>query len=262
MKNFFIIGAPKTGTTLLARLIDSHPEIACTTELFPFHMKGGKRKLNPNWREKLIQHGFLPEDHKIWRDTLIRQNVNNDWSRTITELVLEIFAGKCNASIVGDKFPWYIGFIDDMLEMFPDAHYIYNVRDPRAVWNSAKNFTRRGRADSLLKLMLAYDKKIEPYLERDNFHSIKFIDLVHVLPLKIMSVAFRDMMKSVFDVDYSNEYLKTDIQYPARFKGIPNSTDHPDYNIVAKWKTQMTKQEIKHVTNMSMDFIKKYGYGE
>lgn len=259
MKNFFIIGAPKTGTTLLARLIDSHPEIACTTELFPFHMKGGRRVINKNWRGKLEDHEvpkYLWEPLTRIRNTdFLMSPDNNKYIHMYFDNILKDFASRCNASIVGDKFPWYIGFIDDMLEMFPDAHYIYNVRDPRAVWNSAKNFTRRGRADSLLKQMLHYDKKIEPYMDRDNFHCLKFEDFV-TMP---KSELFRLHIPLGADPRAVDNSVT---QYPARFKGIPNSTKPLDPAICTKWKTQMTAKEIKRVTNMSADFIKKYGYGE
>ena len=54
---FFCIGVPKTGTTLLARLLDQHPDIACMWESYAFHPRSRASLFNPT-SDKWKQHGF------------------------------------------------------------------------------------------------------------------------------------------------------------------------------------------------------------
>lgn len=263
MKNFFIIGAPKTGTTLLARLIDSHPDIACTTELFPFHVVGGKRKASPNFKNKLVDHGLT--DMMLTRNfhpcstemlsRVVKENIkDNSYVKEVMTALFDLFGKNCRAKIVGDKFPWYIGFIDDMLEMFPDAKYIYTVRDPRAVYNSAKHFLRAGRANQIVNMMLRYDEKIEKQLEWGNFYTLQYEDFF---------CDFDSEMEWLCNfLDASKYPLNTKAKplYPARFKHMPNVMKPLDPSIIDKWKTKMTPKEIKHINSISKKFMEKYGY--
>lgn len=250
MQNFFIIGAPKTGTTLLARLIDSHPDIACTTELFPFHVTGGRRKASPNFRQKLIDHGL----DSFSKFPFMVQINNNDYVKSLMLDIFTEFGSLCNAKIVGDKFPWYIGFIDDMLEMFPDAQYIYTVRDPRAVYNSAKNYLRPGRAMSILKMMLNYDRKIDKYIDEDNFRVFRYEDLIND-PDTWIPYVYRCL--GAKEVDYIHIFKPL---YPARFKHIPNSTKPLDPQNIDKWKRMLSTKEINQINKIAKGFMEKYDY--
>src|SRR5579883_3436410 len=49
---FFVGGAPRSGTTWLQLLLDSHPEISCRGEgLFSHHLSGALDRLVGNWRQ-------------------------------------------------------------------------------------------------------------------------------------------------------------------------------------------------------------------
>ena len=82
-------------------------------------------------KQKIKEHG-LDELSKAIPNVNEFINVNYKVHTIFSTLILN-FKYMNGASIVGDKFPWYVSFIEDMLEMFPDAKYIYSVRHPCAV---------------------------------------------------------------------------------------------------------------------------------
>ncbi|MDJ0598250.1 MAG: sulfotransferase [Crocosphaera sp.] len=268
---FFCIGCQKTGTTLLARVLDQHPNIACIWE--SYLLKPDSHNCITNLDSySWSRHGFSEEDVQKWakllssppgiKERIIKYLTGRDYARInkFRQVAYESFsdfAYRCGASVVGDKWPWYINHIDIVLEAFPNAKFIYNVRDPRSHWNSAQRFKERKRGDEILKEMLRKDKLISPYLERANFLTIRYEDLV---------CNPENTCKELYEflgVDFSPNYLKYNLNtdpYPNRWKWIPESKD--DFNILhtIKWKQQMNKHDIERVNQRANWFIEKYRY--
>jgi hypothetical protein len=168
------------------------------------------------------------------------------------------FARRCGTRVAGDKWPWYIAYLDSALAVFPDAKYVYNVRDPRGLWNSAQRFKGRARGDELLGRMLENDRRIARYLQRASFLTIRYEDLV-CQPEEVCKRLFEFL-----GCDYLPEYLVYDPQkdpYPDRWEWIPEAGHQFDTRHTVKWKEQMTPEEIEHVNRLAAWFLEKYGYG-
>lgn len=270
---FFCIGCQKSGTTILARLLDQHPNIACLWEAYFLNPSNTSSVFNlksPSWSK----HGFSEDDIKTWSSKLQSSNPFSLSSRithkifgrfafpmepyrkAITE-ALNDFATRCNVSVVGDKWPWYIDFIDQMIDAFPNAKYIYTVRDPRGIWNSAQKFKDRNRGDEVLNEMLLKDRRISPLLERDDFISVRYEDLISKPEESCRK------LYSFLDCDYSDDYLKYDKSrdpYPDRWDWIPEASGKLDPEITKKWQKKMSSEQIKTVSSTAKRFIEKYNY--
>jgi hypothetical protein len=270
---FFCIGCQKSGTTILARVLDQHPDIACLWEAYFFNPKHDVSVFNPN-SDAYSKHGFDKDKVIRWHNDLILNNVFSFYSRlnhkftgrfrfaippykkAISE-AFDDFATRCNAKIVGDKWPWYVDFIDQMLSMFPDAKYIYTVRDPRGIWNSAQRFKGRERGDEILNEMLTKEKKIVKYLGNPNFLTVRYEDII----LKPSETA-----KNLYEFlgfDFKEQYLKYDKAsdpYPDRWNWVPEANNQLDPKMTSKWKELMSKEQIDRVNSMSNWFIAKYDY--
>ena len=270
---FFIIGTQKSGTTILARLLDQHPEIACIWEAYFLNPKIEKSVLNSD-SDAYLKHGFEIEDVHRWFDrvkhsnpySLISRvtrklsgqyNFNFDPYRDVINEVLDCFAENCNASVVGDKWPWYIDFISYMIRAFPDARFVHTVRDPRGLWNSAQNFKNRKRGDEILNEMLAKNKAIESHLSKDNFLTVRYEDLINT-PEESCSKLY-----GFLGCDYKKEYLDYRVEndpFPERWNWIPEASGNLDSSITIKWKDQMTLDQINSVECRSKWFMEKYNY--
>jgi hypothetical protein len=170
---------------------------------------------------------------------------------------LSDFARRCDARVAGDKWPWYVDHLENTLAVFPDAKYVYNVRDPRGLWNSAQRFKGRGRGDELLDRMLENDRRLEGYLRRRNFLTIRYEDLV-CRPEQTCAQLF-----GFLGCDFSPEHLFYSPHrdpYPERWEWVPEAGQQLDPWHTVKWKEQMSQQEIESVRRLAGWFIEKYGY--
>jgi hypothetical protein len=272
LRVFFCIGAAKSGTTLLARVLDQHPEVAYIWESYAFHPHSRASLFNPasdSWRK----HGFAEADVRrwaaIWRTepqailgrasrkltgrTLLAASC---FHRTMPEALTD-FARRCCASVVGDKWPWYIDHLDDVLAVLAEAHYIYNVRDPRGLWNSAQRFKGRQRGDELLQRMLDADRRVTPYLDRPNFLTLCYEDLVNE-----PEVTCRQLF-GFLGCDFAREVLFYDPAvdpYPNRWDWVPEAGEQFNPWHARKWLEQMHPDEIERVSDQASWFIEKYGY--
>jgi hypothetical protein len=272
LRVFFCIGAAKSGTTLLARVLDQHPDVACIWESYAFHPRSQASIFNPasnSWRK----HGFVEADVRRWagvwragQQAVLRRVLRkltgrtflaaSCFRRTMPEALAD-FAQRCGVSVVGDKWPWYIEHLDDVLAVFPEARYIYNVRDPRGLWNSAQLFKGRQRGDELLQRMLDADRRVTPYLDRPNFFTLRYEDLVHEPEVTSQRIF------GYLGCDFAREYLFYDPAtdpYPNRWDWVPEASEQFNPWHVRKWQEQMHLDEIERVSSKAGNFIEKYGY--
>lgn len=271
LQYFFCIGCQKTGTTLLARVLDQHPKIACIWESYLLQPDSISCIANPesyNWK----RHGFAEENVLKWynilsskpgiKDRILQYLTGRNYSiirkfRQTASNVFSDFANRCGASVVGDKWPWYIDNIEIVLRAFPNAKFIYNVRDPRSHWNSAQRFRERKLGDAVVHEMLSKDKIISPYLNQPNFMTIRYEDLV---------INPADTCKKLYEflgVDFSEMYLTYDPNtdpYPDRWNWIPESKNTFNVYHTVKWKQQMEKHDIERINKLAHWFVEKYGY--
>lgn len=118
----FIVGAPRSGTTLLRLILDSHPAISCGEET---HFL---RELEPivgrHWR--MVEPYGFPRAYWIGR---IRD--------LYTGFQADVLAGRGKRRWA-EKDPTYTLLLPFIGELFPDALYVHLLRDGRDVVASAR----------------------------------------------------------------------------------------------------------------------------
>jgi Sulfotransferase family len=130
----FIVGAPRSGTTLLRFMMDSHPLLAIPPETgFLIHSK-------PMSREELfhlVTH--FPADGPAWQDFGL--DAGEFWNALEgidpfdaaegLRAFYRLYAAKHHKPYYGDKTPVYCEYIPEIADVFADAHFIHIVRDGR-----------------------------------------------------------------------------------------------------------------------------------
>jgi hypothetical protein len=145
---FFIGGAPRSGTTWLQQILDSHPNATCKGEgLFakdlypPLEAAMAQRsKALRTKNEGLFQHtgGYpLPtqEDTEFLAGTAMLQAFSQQ-------------AGDKDCRAYGEKTPENVFFFSRFRALFPRARFIAIARDPRDVLTSAWYFFRKPAPDA------------------------------------------------------------------------------------------------------------------
>lgn len=127
MEKFFIFGHARSGTTLLARLIRTHPEIHCNWQANFF--------TRPPFLSSLVSD---PEVNAWLSRKSNRWNRGQDLSpvvmRAVSDFILEREAARAGKTVVGDKSPNNLINGKSVLMLagiYPDASLIYIVRDGR-----------------------------------------------------------------------------------------------------------------------------------
>jgi hypothetical protein len=161
----FIVGVPRSGTTLMRRILDKHSRIAIADEnhylghLLPrqgarhdFRRVGdlrdddAVRRLAARIYSEEFQRGSrLRENCQFWiwlarrvpREDLERRLLAGERSeRGVFTAVLRSYADRRRKVIFGEKTPAHIRWADTLLEWYPTAKVVHMVRDPRAVYRS------------------------------------------------------------------------------------------------------------------------------
>ena len=142
----FIVGCPRSGTTLLQRLLSTHSQIAIAPEThfirrFWQRRDGyGPLDKDENYRRLVLDIVEMPEFEEMgiaaseFYDaafTLVPRGF-----ATLFELLLRVYAGIRQTEHVGEKTPAHVLYMDRLLDFFPTARFIHLIRDPRAVVNS------------------------------------------------------------------------------------------------------------------------------
>lgn len=145
-QHFFVMGAPKSGTTWLQIMLDSHPEICCLGEAGLFHL--GKC-LTTAVRD---YNDFLAKKKDLFGEKAFPPVEREEFYKLFRLYAYErlrAHAGKPDARLLGNKDPDYGVFFAPMAETFRDAAFIHIIRDPRDVAVSLWHHNQRYDADNM-----------------------------------------------------------------------------------------------------------------
>lgn len=138
----FVVGIPRSGTTLLSAMLSAHPRIAIAPET---HFLSKWRQEYDGvdvrqeqafarfWRAWSQSEHFLSLriDGEVARTRILSQGPHD--YKQIFSTVLQLYAEKQGKPRWGEKTPAHERYIELLLGWFPHARVIYMLRDPRAV---------------------------------------------------------------------------------------------------------------------------------
>jgi len=139
----FILSLPRSGSTLLQRLIATHPAVATTSEtwlLLPIFLGYREGHVFASWRQRYLAAAFedfiseLPDGQDRFREAVRR------FSGTLFEAACA--PGQTHFL---DKTPRYHLIAEELIETFPDARFVLLWRNPLAVAASCVTTWARGR---------------------------------------------------------------------------------------------------------------------
>ena len=137
-----IIGAPRSGTTLLRFMLDSNPELAIPPETGFLALGDQFTSQGEALREEFFQAVVdFPPQVPNWEDFQIPQAVF--WANlveldpfTVSEgyrTFYRLYASRFTKRRWGDKTPVYCHHLETIAAVLPEAHFIHIIRDGRDV---------------------------------------------------------------------------------------------------------------------------------
>lgn len=147
-KPIFLVGCPRSGTTLLQRMLNAHPELAIAPEthfmrrFWQQRLRYGPLNDDNNFRRLIQDITRMPEFEEMGLSPGLFEQEARMGERTYASLfglLLLQFARQQGVWIVGEKTPDHLLHMQTLQQFFPTARFIHIVRDPRAVVNSLRN---------------------------------------------------------------------------------------------------------------------------
>jgi hypothetical protein len=173
--------------------------------------------------------------------------------------------GKEKIKVLGDKNPLYSVFIDDLLEVFPEARFIHLVRDHRDnIVSNQRVFIKQSTA-YLAEGWKRYNQEIERVKKQhpEKFYTVRYEDLVSQperYVKELCAFAGMDFYPAMLD-SYKkvNEiYEKTGSKSIAHL--FANMMQPVNTSRLDKWKEIMTREEIEIADHIAGNVAATYGY--
>jgi len=176
---FFLLGAARSGTTLLTRLLSAHPRIHLHHERRVLELAGVAGALLRTGGHEVDPH---PAEADLARDLA--------YGRRYAEAVLQ--AGAPPGTVwFGDKYPPYSTQVSTLAAVWPEARFIHIVRDGRGVvgswlhtWPRDHAWRRAARVPSVEKIGAAWARSVNQahdagvQLGPDRYHAFRYDDLL------------------------------------------------------------------------------------
>lgn len=155
----FVVGSPRTGTTLTQEILSLHPEVKLYNEIHynerVVDTLGSAEPLSDDVLERAIA---ILLDRGQWAfgetDAAVRERVlekvraaGPPTHASLLEAFLGLEAAAHDARVWGDSSPQDILYMDVLKKWYPTAKFVGVVRDPRAFLASYKNYIRKGSVE-------------------------------------------------------------------------------------------------------------------
>lgn len=190
----FVGGCPRSGTTLLRTMLNSHPHLAVPHEtrfvilawrrrnLFGDLRRAENRRKVARWilqdpKSRFSSRIGIPDDELVEAFAAAPPTLG-----ALMATCFSRYAERNGKPRWGDKRPSYAQNLDELFAMFPDAQFVNVVRDPRAcVASMGKNWDGWGRLASAVEIWERTDKEIQKAIRRlpaGKITEVRYEDLV------------------------------------------------------------------------------------
>ena len=272
----FVVGAPRSGTTLLQRMLRSHPRISSPTgeshffiPLFRDATTFGDLTQRKNLRSLLrrmyeINPNFLDTDlHGMQFDIEALADEFHDAGHCSVPAVIGALFSK-NAIGEGkarwlDKTPYYVLHIPTILQMYPQAQFVHIIRDGRDVVLSMID-----RRHDLAVYNIYHGAKMwQQYIEAGREHAKtlrtdQYFELRYEDILSDPSISMRELcnfLTEAFDESLIHFQKSRDpkTKTPLLRKDL-------QYDNFDKWKEKMSRRQINTFEAAAADTLGSCGY--
>ena len=233
----FIIGTQRSGTTLLTRILSSHPKYFVQNEL-PLR--------------EIFEDTATKED--------ILSNMDKQFSTRHGGKSINQFLKKSGVSAWGFKDPQFTEYLDKLEIFSNNAKFILITRDGRGVVNSYME-NKWGLGTNVYTGALRWKKETKRHFEfmekyKDIFLHIRFEDLIEEMELTIQEVC--NHIGISFD-PCMLEYFRKKSDYKKK-KENANTYRKPDSNISLKWKRKLSERQISIIESIAHEELCHLGY--
>ncbi|MDX2369619.1 MAG: sulfotransferase [Colwellia sp.] len=213
-KRIFIVGCPRSGTTLLQSLLLKHNEITSFPEshFFSKSFLGKRANKYPTlysnytlykWVDSIKQNNiFLDFRISFSRDSVVKKFISQ----------LDIYTINQNKSVWIEKTPNHLHAIDIIEKYMPDAIFIHLIRDPKdnvaSLYEATNKYTEHWNQQyTISEAVDRYNQDVaisKQYKDKNNHLIIKYEDLI--TNKKNIHAVFEYINLDILNVEDVNNY--------------------------------------------------------
>jgi hypothetical protein len=280
----FIVGAPRSGTTLLRLMLDAHSQLAVTSETY-FLFAVAKAYWSRNLRtgDQLFE---VVTSTPTWNDFGVPKEAYRERLRSLEpfslaaglRLFYELYAARFGKHRCADKTPDYTLLLRSIERMLPSASFIHIIRDGRDVvlslretwfapsqdmaalaqfWVDRVSYARKAGADRRRYLEIRYeDLVLHP---RETLAQVcQFVDLPFEEQMESHHLAARQRLDELhphYEPDGTLKVSKEDRLHIHR-----RSTQPPDPTRIGHWRHEMRPEEQDAFMRTAAPLLEELGY--
>jgi hypothetical protein len=275
----FIVGCARSGTTLVRRIVDAHPQIAITTEMhwishYVNYFKNQNRLVTPELVTELTGHkrfaqfeipreefeGLLGCAEAIPYPTFLRR-------------LFDLYGKINNKPLVGNKTPAYVRSMPTFHALWPEAKFVHIIRDGRDVCLSVLNWKKAERTagryasweeDPVTTTALWWERKVHKAREDGAalgpalYHETLYEDLVEDPEreckklCEFLGVPYDDAM-----IRFAEGKTRTDLP---NARQTPKKAWLPITSGLRKWRTEMPVKDVERFEAATGNLLEELGY--
>lgn len=257
---FFVVGTQRSGTTLLGRMLDAHPRLYCLNEL------AGAETPAPLWHA--YEHlQAAPASAAALAGMLVqRLGLRAPYAAgsacTVLDHVDRALASKAREqgkARWGIKDPRLTYFLARFRARFPDAQFVFIVRDPRAVCSSylrqRENVANVFHGARLWCEEVARQRAFAD-AHRASAYWLRYEDLVHA-PERELRALMGFLGERYHEAQLRYHERRPDMVIHA---GNIDVTRAVQVNLAARWRSRLTPGQIEVVEALAAAPMRALGY--
>lgn len=260
----FIVGAPRSGTTLLRVMLNRHPNVGLCNETYFFYYIYTRRRAfgdlaNPENRKRVVER-YL-ETHLVSRldldlvdlkETLLREATDY---RTLFLTLMSSYSYGHGKTRYGEKTPQHTLHIDTLRQLYPDCKIIHLVRDPRDVVASLLRMPWGARSASAnARLWRNYVRAAEGHRHEENFLRVYYEKLVQEPETELHRIC--DLLGEPF----STQMLEADPTVSVDRWWFQRAQGPLDRDRSGKWRDELQSDQTALVEWVARPEMEALGY--
>ncbi len=274
----FAVGAARSGTTLLQRMLDAHPLLAVVNETHWVPRKF--REHLGLTRDGIVTEALLPL--LLAHPNFPSMGINEEQLRSLLNeqpavryadfvtRIFDLYAAAAGKQFAGDKTPGYVRRIGQVHRRWPHARFVHIIRDPRDVCLSFLDWEIAGQVlesygtwdiDPVVTVALYWRRSVAMGREAGATLGPRFYCEVRYEDLVVDTEGELRRICAFLDLPYSDAMVGFYEGKTRREPGLCSKDQWlPPTPGLRDWRTQLAPTDIERIETVVEDLLDRFGY--